>query len=108
MEPKEIMKIFSDKLPQVQGAFANMMQNISESSTIDAKTRELVMVALLTAQKSPFGVKAHGRRALDEGASIEDIISVMSQAIPIAGIGAIMDCLPVVVELEDCNECRNS
>ncbi|MDP4144210.1 MAG: carboxymuconolactone decarboxylase family protein [Bacillota bacterium] len=97
----EIMKMFSERLPKVQGGFVNLMNSINESSTLDAKTRELIMVALLTAQKTSDGVKAHAIRAVEAGATIEDIVAAMSQAIPIYGIGTIMDCLPVIEELEE-------
>lgn len=108
MEAREILKTFTEKLPKVQSGFGNMMKNITESSSLDAKTRELVMVALLTAQKAPSGAKVHAGRAIDAGASIEDILSAMAQSVPVAGIGALMDCLHIVVELEAADECRNN
>ncbi len=52
---------------------------------LDRKTRSLVTIAFLIAQKSPTELKGHIRGAINNGASVAEIQEVLLHSLPYAG-----------------------
>jgi alkylhydroperoxidase/carboxymuconolactone decarboxylase family protein YurZ len=59
--------------PAVGDAFLALRDAIDASSALDAKTRELVVLAGFVVARQEAGFKAHARRALANGATADEL-----------------------------------
>lgn len=57
----------------------------TDGKGIDRKTRSLVTIAFLIAQKSPTELKGHIRGAINNGASVAEIQEVLLHSLPYCG-----------------------
>lgn len=66
---------------------------------IDRKTRSLVTMAFLIAQKSPTELKGHIRGAINNGASVAEIQEVLLHSLPYCGAPAAQEAFRAAVEV---------
>lgn len=66
---------------------------------IDRKTRSLVTMAFLIAQKSPTELKGHIRGAINNGASVAEIQEVLLHSLPYCGAPAAQEAYRAAVEV---------
>lgn len=72
-----------------------------QRSGIDLKTRSLVTIAMLAALKAPQELKGHVRGALNNGATIEEIIEVILHSAVYCGAPAAQEALRAAKEVLD-------
>ena len=80
------MKNIIAHAPQVADAFFAFTRAIRESSALDPKTMELVLVGIFAAHRGLRGIGTHVERAAAAGASRAEILSAIMLAIPVVGI----------------------
>ena len=83
------MKNLINEAPKVAEAFFNLTAAIRESSVLGTKTNELVLIGVFTASRSLKGIKTHVDRALQAGATQDEIVSAIYLALPVCGIGSV-------------------
>ena len=66
---------------------------------IDRKTRSLVTLAFLIAQKSPTELKGHIRGAINNGASVAEIQEVLLHSLPYCGAPAAQEAYRAAVDV---------
>lgn len=66
---------------------------------IDRKTRSLVTIAFLIAQKSPTELKGHIRGAINNGASVAEIQEVLLHSLPYCGAPAAQEAYRAAVDV---------
>jgi 4-carboxymuconolactone decarboxylase len=66
---------------------------------IDKKTRSLVTMAFLIAQKSPTELKGHIRGAINNGASVAEIQEVLLHSLPYCGAPAAQEAYRAAIEV---------
>lgn len=66
---------------------------------IDRKTRSLVTMAFLIAQKSPTELKGHIRGAVNNGATVAEIQEVLLHSLPYCGAPATQEAFRAAVEV---------
>lgn len=66
---------------------------------IDRKTRSLVTMAFLIAQKSPTELKGHIRGAINNGASVAEIQEVLLHSLPYCGAPAAQEAYRAAVDV---------
>ena len=66
---------------------------------IDKKTRSLVTMAFLIAQKSPNELKGHIRGAVNNGATVTEIQEVLLHSLPYCGAPATQEAYRAAVEI---------
>lgn len=66
---------------------------------IDRKTRSLVTMAFLIAQKSPTELKGHIRGAINNGATVAEIQEVLLHSLPYCGAPATQEAYRAAVEV---------
>ena len=71
--------------PEVWNAYAALGKACSEAGPIDGRTARLVKLALAIGALSEGAVHSHARRALEEGASKDELKQVALLAIPTLG-----------------------
>ncbi|AKG07964.1 4-carboxymuconolactone decarboxylase [Moraxella bovoculi] len=70
-----------------------------QRGVLDKKTRSLVAMAFLIAQKSPTELKGHIRGAINNGASVEEIQEVLLHSLPYCGAPATQEAYRAAVEI---------
>ncbi|WP_313421383.1 carboxymuconolactone decarboxylase family protein [Moraxella sp. CTOTU49803] len=71
----------------------------TDGKGIDRKTRSLVTMAFLIAQKSPTELKGHIRGAINNGASVAEIQEVLLHSLPYCGAPAAQEAFRAAVEV---------
>lgn len=66
---------------------------------LDRKTRSLITLAFLIAQKSPTELKGHIRGAINNGATVEEIQEVLLHSLPYCGAPATQEAYRTAVEI---------
>nr|WP_313062542.1 carboxymuconolactone decarboxylase family protein [Moraxella sp. CTOTU49097] len=66
---------------------------------LDRKTRSLVTLAFLIAQKSPTELKGHIRGAINNGASVAEIQEVLLHSLPYCGAPAAQEAFRAALEI---------
>ena len=66
---------------------------------IDRKTRSLVTIAFLIAQKSPTELKGHIRGAINNGATVAEIQEVLLHSLPYCGAPAAQEAYRAAVDV---------
>ena len=66
---------------------------------IDRKTRSLITMAFLIAQKSPAELKGHIRGAINNGASVAEIREVLMHSLPYCGAPASQEAFRAAIEV---------
>lgn len=84
--------------PGISDAFFNLTAQIRSHSCLGAKTNELVLLGIFTAARSPKGLVTHIQRALDSGATKDEIISAIVLALPVSGIGSVNQALETAMD----------
>ncbi len=90
--PKGYRK-FQEKYPQVYAAYETLGKTAAESGPLDEKTRELIKLGMAAARGSESAVQSHVHRALDAGASAEEIEHALVIGINTLGFPAMMTAL---------------
>jgi 4-carboxymuconolactone decarboxylase len=70
LRPPEVV---NKHFPEVHARLMHMRGAVAEAGPLDAKTRELLLLAAFTVGRQAGGVKTHTRLALGHGATPEEI-----------------------------------
>jgi AhpD family alkylhydroperoxidase len=91
---------FHQEAPQFSGAWGKMIQEVSQASALDPKTKELAYLAVLAVQRLESGIPFHVKAAKNAGASREEIISAILVGLSAAG-HVVTQVLPAALEAYD-------
>lgn len=90
--------------PGVAHAFRELTNAIDDRSPIEKKIKELILLGIFTAHNAIKGIDTHVRRALDEGATKDEIICAIIYALPVVGISsvtlALEKALQIIIEVK--------
>lgn len=67
--------------PDVMKAFSAMAQAATQSGALDARTKELIALAIAVAIRCDGCVAFHAKAALDHGASRDEVMETMGMAL---------------------------
>lgn len=76
---------FIERYPEVARAYEELGKACNAAGPLDAKTRHLVKLGIATAIQSDGGARSHARRALDAGATEDEIRHAVLLALTTAG-----------------------
>ena len=76
---------FIDRHPEVAKAYEALGKACHEAGPLDVKTRHLVKLGIATAAQSDGGVRSHARRALDAGATVDEVRHAVMLALTTTG-----------------------
>jgi len=92
-QPPGPLELLEARLPAAKQAYARLRAALEESSPLDARTRELINIGILVAGRAAPGVAVHAGRALEAGASVDEVYAAIAQALPIVGISPVLAAL---------------
>ncbi len=81
----DIFKKFQEEFPQIVDTYHKTGELCASAGPIDAKTRHLIQLGVAVGAGSKGGVRSHVRRALEAGASKEEVIQVILLSMTIIG-----------------------
>jgi AhpD family alkylhydroperoxidase len=84
---------FRTRYARLWSAFDGLGAAAADAGPLDARTRELVRLGMATASRAESAVQSHVHRALDAGASREEIEHAIFLAITTVGFPAMMAAL---------------
>ena len=82
-------------------AVSHLLRFFRESGQhLEPRTRFLISIVTKVINLSPRGLQQYVRRALDEGASPDEIIDAVLCAYPCAGLTKVVDALDVILDMK--------
>jgi AhpD family alkylhydroperoxidase len=95
------MDLFQKEAPEVAKAFNGLIESIVESKGIDAKTKQLIYIALKAAQGDDTAIKFHVPMAKQLGATKEEVKDAILMTLTVSGIKGVATCLPGAMSIFD-------
>ncbi|MDQ7782965.1 MAG: carboxymuconolactone decarboxylase family protein [Desulfomonilaceae bacterium] len=86
----EIFKNFLDKYPDVANAHFKVGELCAQAGPIDQKGQHLIQLGVSIGLGSKGGVRSHARRALDAGATEDEVIQTVLLSTTIVGFPAMI------------------
>ncbi|NUQ22962.1 MAG: carboxymuconolactone decarboxylase family protein [Saprospiraceae bacterium] len=90
--PKRFTR-FMEKYPQIGQAYSDLGEAVHQAGPLDEKTRALVKVAISGGAKLEGGFHSHVRKAIQAGATKEELQHVALLALPTLGFPSMMALL---------------
>ena len=78
---------FRKDFPELAEAYDALGQAVHEHGPLDRRTRELVKLGLAVGARQEGAVRSHTRRAIDAGATRDDLLQVIALAVTTIGFG---------------------
>jgi AhpD family alkylhydroperoxidase len=95
------MALFQQEAPGAAGAFHQLIRELSEGSSLDAKTRQLIYIGMKAMQGDTAAVAAHTPMAKQAGATREELKDTILLTLTVSGIRGVVSCLPQALEIYD-------
>jgi alkylhydroperoxidase/carboxymuconolactone decarboxylase family protein YurZ len=87
--PKHYLE-FVESFPEVGEAYRTLGNAVADAGPLDEKTRELVKCGISIAASLEGGTHSHARKALDAGATPEELRHTVLQALTTVGFPTMM------------------
>ena len=100
-EIKKLIGTLQKDAPEEISAFLNFLQKAEKDSSISAKNKELINVALAVAAQCEWCIAFHTQNALKLGATKEELIEAGMQAVVMHGGPALMYMIPLLKAIEE-------
>ncbi|MGZ7049793.1 MAG: carboxymuconolactone decarboxylase family protein [Methanobacterium sp.] len=91
-------ELFQKECPEVAARFNDLVEAQKALKGLNSKSKQLINIAIQTANRNPRGVQMHSLMAKNEGASREEIISAVVLNLHHSGLASVLECLPAAVD----------
>ncbi len=91
-------EIFIEECPEVAARFDDLIKAQKSLKGLDAKTKQLINIAIQTANRNTRGVQMHAMMAKDEGATREEIVGAVVLNLHHSGFASVLECLPAAID----------
>jgi AhpD family alkylhydroperoxidase len=91
-------EIFQMECPELASKFNELIQVQHSTKGLDPKTKQLINIAIQTANRNPTGVKMHAIMARVEGAERSEVINAVTMNLHLSGLSTVLECLPSAIE----------
>jgi alkylhydroperoxidase/carboxymuconolactone decarboxylase family protein YurZ len=92
------MEVFQNEAPEVAAAFNGLIMSLVASKGLDAKTKQLIYIAMKASVGDQLAVKAHIPMAKAAGATKEEVVDAILMTLTISGVRGVVTCLPDAVK----------
>jgi len=90
-------ELFQKECPDVAARFNDLVEAQKALRGLDSKTKQLINIAIQTANRNPTGVQMHAMMAKNEGATREEIVDAVVLNLHHSGLASVMECLPAAI-----------
>jgi AhpD family alkylhydroperoxidase len=97
MKQQNPMELFKTEAPEVADAFNGLIMSLVKRPALDAKTKQLIYIALKASMGDDAAVRAHVPMAKAAGATREEVVDAILMTLTVAGICGVAHCLPDAV-----------
>ena len=91
-------EIFIEECPEVAARFDELIEAQKALKGLDTKTKQLINIAIQTANRNAKGVQMHAMMAKKEGATRDEIIGAVVLNLHHSGFASVLECLPAAIE----------
>lgn len=98
VEKKDPYQVFEEELPELAARFDAVVQAQVKSPALDAKVKQLINIAIQTANRNPRGVMWHAAMAREQGVSRQEVIAAVAMNLHLTGLAAVLEGLPAAVD----------
>lgn len=91
-------QIFQEEFPELSAKFNHLVEAQRSLEGLDAKTKQLLNIAIQTANRNSDGVKMHAMMAKKCGASRDEIKGAVVMNLHLSGLSTVLECLPAALE----------
>jgi alkylhydroperoxidase/carboxymuconolactone decarboxylase family protein YurZ len=91
-------EIFQRECPDLAMKFDELVDAQRTLRGLDDKTKQLLNLAIQTANRNPRGVKWHALMARQGGATRAEVVGAVAMNLHLSGLGPVLECLPAAVE----------
>jgi len=90
--------LFEKESPEIAAKFNDLVDAQRSNAALDQKTKQLINIAIQTANRNPRGVFFHSQMAKQSGASREEVVTAVVMNLHLSGLASVLDSLPSAVE----------
>ena len=98
---KNPLEVFKQEAPEIQEAYAGVINALIASNGLDAKTKQLVYIAMKVVTDDKNAVKFHIPMAKAAGATRDEIKEVILLSVTVNGLKGISNYLPDALAIYD-------
>ncbi len=91
-------ELFHEVCPELASRYEELVEAQRVQPGLDAKTKQLVNVAIQTANRNPSGVRWHALMAQRAGATSDEVVGAVVMNLHLCGIAPVLECLPAAKE----------
>lgn len=91
-------QLFQNECPQIAASFNELVEAQKALKGLDSKTKQLINIAIQTANHNSRGVMMHAIMAKKEGASRAEVVGAVVLNLHHCGLTSVLECLPAAVE----------
>ena len=95
---KDPFEVFETELPELAAKFDAVVQAQIAQPGLDPKTKQLINIAIQTANRNPRGVTWHAMMAREAGATREEVLGAVAMNLHLSGLAVVLDSLPAAVD----------
>jgi alkylhydroperoxidase/carboxymuconolactone decarboxylase family protein YurZ len=96
-QQRDGLALLQSERPEVMKAYLRLLGSLGES--LEPKVKQLVLIALQVTQGSSRALRRHVPRALEAGASRQEVLDAIVLALPVAGLTRTTEALASVADL---------
>ncbi|WP_321507274.1 carboxymuconolactone decarboxylase family protein [uncultured Methanoregula sp.] len=98
MDKKTAFDVFQKECPELAERFNNLVEVQRTLNGLDAKTKQLINIAIQTSTRNAEGVRMHAFMAHEAGATKEEIVGAVVMNLHLTGLVTVLDCLPAALD----------
>lgn len=91
-------EIFLKECPEVAARFNDLIEAQKALKGLDAKSKQIINIAIQTANRNPKGVQIHAMMAKKEGATRDEITGAVILNLHHSGFASVLECLPAAIK----------
>jgi alkylhydroperoxidase/carboxymuconolactone decarboxylase family protein YurZ len=95
--PTDGLDLLGRERPEVVQAYLGLLRELG--SSLEPKTKQLILICLQTTQGSGRALRRHVPRAIAAGATREECLDAISLALPVAGLTRVTEAVAAVADL---------
>jgi len=96
-EPANPMELLRQECPELASTFDELVEAQRALPGLDAKTKQLINIAIQTANRNATGVEWHAQMAAREGARRNEVVDAVVMNLHLSGLAPVLECLPAAV-----------
>lgn len=95
---KNPMHLFKEEFPELADRFDKLVDAQRQLEGLDPKTKQLINIAIQTANRNPGGVMFHAMMAKTAGATRKEVLGAVAMNLHLSGLASVLESLPAAVE----------